>query len=414
LEDGNSCLTLETNSRCHFPFEHNGFLHYSCVPLTSQGRQQCPVAPDSPPSSWEHCKASCPSTPGCPHGWAPLGDSCGQIFRVANGTTRQRAAEICGQHGAIVPRVDSKPTGRGLRDSLALFYREKEGDTACYRGEALWLDTEGEGAECRAWVADAHMAREVTRGFPVTSLPCNATMVDVWETSLKVQALCMIEAPSPKLDNGLIFKSFFTSVISNIFGVTSSLWGTVRENQGWEKGASCPPGFSALAQACYLFAAEVAESKEEAEALCSKRGSTLADLRDQEILEKAANYWTRQRPACGDQTFWWVARLPPTMAGEGNCTSGPKVDLTSHKRASTALDSSQIRKEKEVGKMVVDCQAETRARPLCMRGKMTRDEVKRQRFETFLQGLSRVVKPSRGQADELGTRLADEKEKNQD
>ena len=71
--------------------------------------------------------------------------------------------------------------------------REKEGDTACYRGEALWLDTEGEvvhplslflllnffvvllfvllltscfafqGAECRAWVADAHMAREVTR-----------------------------------------------------------------------------------------------------------------------------------------------------------------------------------------------------------------------------------------------------------
>ena len=73
-----------------------------------KGRQQCPVAPDSPPSSWEHCKvllcficwfilkscylqdviefwilvvcaqlplqASCPSTPGCPHGWAPLGD----------------------------------------------------------------------------------------------------------------------------------------------------------------------------------------------------------------------------------------------------------------------------------------------------------------------------------------------------
>ena len=86
-----------------------------------------------------------------------------------------------------------------------------------------------------------------------------------------------------------------------------------------------------------------AESKEEAEASCSKRGSTLADLQDQEILEKvfhhcfqyqhneflnsqckrhvlyidddngvkhyqAANYWTRQRPACGDQTFWWVAR----------------------------------------------------------------------------------------------------------
>ena len=63
------------------------------------------------------------------------------------------------------------------------------------------------------------------------------------------------------------------------------------------------------------------------------------------------------------------------MAGEENCTSGPKVDLASHKRASTALDSSQIRKEEEVGKMVVDCQAETRARPLCMRGKMTRDEV---------------------------------------
>ena len=39
----------------------------------------------------------------------------------------------------------------------------------------------------------------------------------------QVQALCMIEAPSPKLDNGLIFKSFFTSVISNIFGVTRSV-----------------------------------------------------------------------------------------------------------------------------------------------------------------------------------------------
>ena len=39
----------------------------------------------------------------------------------------------------------------------------------------------------------------------------------------QVQALCMIEAPSPELDNGLIFKSFFTSVISNIFGVTRSV-----------------------------------------------------------------------------------------------------------------------------------------------------------------------------------------------
>ena len=62
------------------------------------------------------------------------------------------------------------------------------------------------------------------------------------------------------------------------------------------------------------------------------------------------------------------------MASEGNCTSGPKVDLASHKRASIVLDSSQIREE-EVGKMVMDCQAENKARPLCMRGKMTRDEV---------------------------------------
>ena len=61
------------------------------------------------------------------------------------------------------------------------------------------------------------------------------------------------------------------------------------------------------------------------------------------------------------------------MASEGNCTSGLKVDLTSDKRESIVSDSSQIREE--VGKMVVDCQAETRARPLCMRGKMTRDEV---------------------------------------
>ena len=61
------------------------------------------------------------------------------------------------------------------------------------------------------------------------------------------------------------------------------------------------------------------------------------------------------------------------MASEGNCTSGLKVDLTSDKRESIVSDSSQIREE--VGKMVVDCQAETRARPLCIRGKMTRDEV---------------------------------------
>ena len=30
----------------------------------------------------------------------------------------------------------------------------------------------------------------------------------------------MIEAPKAKLESGLLFKSFFTSVISNIFGVT--------------------------------------------------------------------------------------------------------------------------------------------------------------------------------------------------
>ena len=83
-DSSSSCLTLETSSPCHFPFEHNGFLHYSCIPLTPQvnfgimlfilvlrkmiwllwekkafslqGRQQCPVAPDSPTSTWEHCK----------------------------------------------------------------------------------------------------------------------------------------------------------------------------------------------------------------------------------------------------------------------------------------------------------------------------------------------------------------------
>ena len=27
---------------------------------------------------------------------------------------------------------------------MIVMTREKEGDTACYRGEALWLDTEGE------------------------------------------------------------------------------------------------------------------------------------------------------------------------------------------------------------------------------------------------------------------------------
>ena len=121
----------------------------------------------------------------------------------------------------------------------------------------------------------------ITRGFPVTSLPCNDTVAEVWNTNLKVlhqqhdaalgvsdehddgcgdnkdyddrsgnfygedrdilgdddgcehyndydgdintmqvQALCMIEAPMAKLESGLLFKSFFTSVISNIFGVT--------------------------------------------------------------------------------------------------------------------------------------------------------------------------------------------------
>ena len=80
----------------------------------------------------------------------------------------------------------------------------------------------------------------------------------------------------------LLYRAF-SKLWIKIFHPTSSLWGTVRENQGWEKvfflpffgwwrenddekkslnvstqGASCPPGFSALAQACYLFAAEVA------------------------------------------------------------------------------------------------------------------------------------------------------------
>ena len=83
-----------------------------------------------------------------------------------------------------------------------------------------------------------------SRGFPVTSLPCNNTVAEVWNTNLKVgmmtvmvipnnslllavrtktikvQALCMIEAPMRKQDSGLLFKTFFTSVISNIFGVT--------------------------------------------------------------------------------------------------------------------------------------------------------------------------------------------------
>ena len=83
----------------------------------------------------------------------------------------------------------------------------------------------------------------IVRGFPVTSLPCNNTIAEVWNTNLKVaqddsydendvckdddydnwiqvQTLCMIEAPTSSLNSGLLFKSFFTSVISNIFGVT--------------------------------------------------------------------------------------------------------------------------------------------------------------------------------------------------
>jgi len=306
---------------------------------------------------------------------------------MANGTTRERAAEICGQHGAIVPRVDARPTGRGLRDSLAIFYREKEGDTACYRGEALWLDTEGEGKECRAWVADAHMAREVTRGFPVTSLPCNDTVAEVWNTNLKVQALCMIEAPTPKLESGLLFKSFFTSVISNIFGVTSSLWGSVRESEGWEKGASCPPGFSSHGSSCFLFSAQIADSSEEAVSICSNRESSLAELTDQEILKEVAEYWARQRPACGEEAYWWVARLPPNMKTGENCTSGLKLRLVG------SLEGLERKGEEDEGLegAMMACRPQTKARPLCLRGRMTRAEVKRQRFETFLQGLSRVV-----------------------
>jgi len=319
---------------------------------------------------------------------------------MANGTTRERAAEICGQHGAIVPRVDARPTGRRLRDSLALFYREKEGDTACYRGEALWLDTEGEGKECRAWVADAHMAREVARGFPVTSLPCNNTVVEVWNTNLKVQALCMIEAPTLEMESGLLFKSFFTSVISNIFGVTSSLWGSVRESEGWEKGASCPPGFSSLGTACFLFSPHIAESSEKAASICSNRESSLAELTDQEILKEVAEYWARQRPACVEETFWWVARLPPKMVTGKNCTIGLKLRLVSSLEVTGSLHrkGDQEKEEEDDGDeglkgAMMACRSQAKARPLCLRGRMTREEVKRQRFETFLQGLSRVVQP---------------------
>ena len=57
-----------------------------------------------------------------------------------------------------------------------------------------------------------------------------------------------------------------------------------------------------------------AESKEEAEASCSKRGSTLADMRDQEILEKVflhcfqCQHNELLNSQCKSHVYWWWQR----------------------------------------------------------------------------------------------------------
>ena len=86
----------------------------------------------------------------------------------------------------------------------------------------------------------------------------------------------------------------------------------------------------------------IVETAEEAASICSTRESSLAEMEDQEILkevnadhcrlsllcwdgiiilkvlvismvllplcEQVAEYWTRQRPACGEEAYWWVDR----------------------------------------------------------------------------------------------------------
>jgi hypothetical protein len=185
----------------------------------------------------------------------------------------------------------------------------------CYRGEALWLEEPkvetGVGGEvdigveaevepragCRAWAAEAHLAPEVTRGFPVSALACSDRTLEVAAGRLEVQALCLMEDRAAA--GGL--RAVFTHVISGLLGLTTSLWGarvTARER-------ACPPGFSLLPSGCFLFLAAAAGSAEEAVVACEGRGARLADLG--EGRAEVADYWAAQRPGCRETAWWWVA-----------------------------------------------------------------------------------------------------------
>ena len=128
------------------------------------------------------------------------------------------------------------------------------------------------------------------RGFPVSSLPCTSPLLEVWGEVLEVQVLCTIPHPA-HLTGGLVFKSFFTTILANIFGLSARTAGRKAESEeaeGEEVGGEveegevegvflpCPLGYSAVGSGCFLFSGRGSGSVEAAVAWCRGRGARLA------------------------------------------------------------------------------------------------------------------------------------------
>ena len=123
----------------------------------------------------------------------------------------------------------------------------------------------------------------------------------MWGQELEVQVLCHMEQQQQP---GVAFKSIFSAVISNIFGISSSLWGG-SHRQGWVKGSPCPPGFSNLPSGCFLFSPLFAKSQQEAEEICLARQASLARQEEGSWTE-LGTYWQQQWPGCAEEAWWWM------------------------------------------------------------------------------------------------------------
>ena len=158
------------------------------------------------------------------------------------------------------------------------------------------------------------------RGFPVSSLPCTSPLLEVWGEVLEVQVLCTIHHPTP-LTGGLVFKSFFTTILANIFGLTTRTVDRkagdedVEEEVGGEEEEEgvflpCPLGYSGVGSGCLLFSGSGAGSVEGARAWCRARGARLATLQGEEDREVGASSWNGQNSrSLGDRSILWILSM---------------------------------------------------------------------------------------------------------